>query len=99
MIATPKNVVSGPFSRIDGHPARALVRHRELGPADPSAIPIPPESQEYLWIDLDSLFVLRWELRDSGVATGYAYTFTADPSLDMRPPAGFDGADDCVPDR
>jgi hypothetical protein len=96
MFTTARAMSAGPFAQVEGHSARALVKPHELRPGDYSATPIPPESQEYIWLDVDSLLVVRWEMMYAGVSTGYAYTFTADPTLDMRPPAALRLIDDCV---
>ena len=90
MFAAERGIAVGRTAIIDGHASRAFVKHSELRPGDYSADPIPPEVQDWLWIDVESLFLVRWEIRNAGVSTDYGYVFTHDPALDVRPPDGID---------
>jgi hypothetical protein len=95
MLETGRSVLSGRLMSIDGRTAREFVKPHELRPGDYSADPIPPEMREALWIDVESLQVVRWNITRSGVPVNYGYVFVNDPTLDMRPPHDLK-APDCV---
>jgi hypothetical protein len=91
-----RKMKAGGLASIEGHRVRAFIKSNELRPGDYSAVPIPPERQEYLWIDVDTLYLFRWEITESAISTGYGVTLVADSSLDMRPRPEFDRAEPCV---
>lgn len=74
-----------PFE-LDGRLVRPLVRHLELRPGDYSATPIPADTEEWLLINVETLLIRRWEIRDAGVSREYGWEFTPDSSLDFTPP-------------
>ncbi|HET9833032.1 MAG TPA: hypothetical protein VFP91_15020 [Vicinamibacterales bacterium] len=86
MYTNERPLTVGHWQVIDGHVARPLMTHHEIRPGDYSATPIPPSQQDWLWIDVDSLYIVRWEIRDAGVSREYGYVFTHDPRLEVRPP-------------
>jgi hypothetical protein len=90
MYGNERPLTVGPRAMIDGHLARALVTHHEPRPAElaVSSVPIrfPPELQDWLWIDVESLFIVRWEIRNAGASDDYGYVFTHRPGLDLHPP-------------
>ena len=96
MLTDADGISIGTSSMLDGRAARPLIKHDELRPGDYSRDPIPPEVQDWLWIDEESLFIRRWEVRNAGVSTNYGYVFTHDPTLDMTPPHSLK-APTCVP--
>ncbi len=96
MLTDADGISIGPSSMLDGRAARPLIKQHELRPGDYSRDPIPPELQDWLWIDEESLFISRWEARNAGVSTNYGYVFTHDPTLDMTPPHSLK-APTCVP--
>jgi hypothetical protein len=78
----------GPRAEIDGHIARALVTHHEQRPVDrtSNSVPYPPELQDWIWIDVDSLFLVRWDIRRAGVSTDYGIVLIEEPNTELRPP-------------
>jgi hypothetical protein len=76
------NPESGPLETIDGRLARALVAPQRMGESFPSAVQI----QQFLWLDVETLLPVRWELRRNGASFDYGLTFDNDPSLHLAPP-------------
>lgn len=83
-------------AQIDGREARAFVAPWRVRPGD--APELVAQVKQTLWIDVESLLPLRWEMTREGTPTGYGLIFTHRPSLRLRPPEGV-AAPECVPDR
>ena len=48
--------------------------------------PVPPDLED-LWIDVESLVFVRWEIRRAGVSADYGAVFVEQPNTQLRPPA------------
>lgn len=85
-------MTSGPLETIDGHLARAFI-----GPGLQSSLPKPvaANQNQRLWIDVDTLLLVRWEITQEGTPLGYGYSFRYDPQVRIGPPAGV-AAPECV---
>ena len=93
MYAGDSTLIDGRRAVVAGHDARALITRHKLRPTEhlPGGLPYPPEIQDWLWIDTDSLFFVQWEVRNAGTPTDYGYVFREDTVLDLRPPKFPDG--------
>jgi hypothetical protein len=56
------------------------------------------EVKQALWIDVETLLPLRWEMVVDGIATPYGLSFAHDPSLQIAPPKDV-RAPSCVRDQ
>ena len=77
---------SGPLETIDGRVARALVASWRLS-GDNRAV-IPAEVKQVLWLDVETLLPVRWEMARAGKSTEYGLAFSYDPALRLIAPAG-----------
>jgi hypothetical protein len=86
--AGERRLTIGPRATVDGHVARPLIARNKARPSDLQNPPPPArELEDWLWVDVESLFIVRWEVRASGVAFGYGYDFIHAPGLTLHPPA------------
>lgn len=83
---------SGGRRHVGDRWARAFVAPWKLPPGALPGGPLPPNLTQALWIDVESLLPLRWEL-SAPTAPGYGLSFSYE-TLDIRQPAGV-AAPDC----
>jgi hypothetical protein len=89
MYRNERPLTVGRRAMVDGHIARPLMTHHELRPADPlsNPVPYPADLQDHLWLDVDSLFLVRWDIRRAGVSNNNGYVFTHTPGVALHPPS------------
>lgn len=85
-----------PIQEIGGRNARALVGPGRL--FSYSTRTVPADEKQYLWLDVETLLPLRWEIMNGGVPTQWGLSFAYDRSLQLKPPLGI-RAPTCVSDR
>lgn len=76
----------GERADIDGHAARPLITHHALRPGDSSSTPLPSDLQDSLWLDVNSLRPVRWEIRRASLPVNQGYVFVYTPGVRLSPP-------------
>lgn len=75
----------GANGTINGHSARALIKRHVRTQGEPAELDVM-QVQDWWWIDLASLYIVRWELRTPNQPNPDPYDFTHEPTLKLRPP-------------
>ena len=79
---------SGRLENMGGRQARAIVAHWTPTFETTAGATEMPAVDQVLWIDVDSLLPIRWELAHDGVAFNCGFLLIQDPSLVLHPPEG-----------
>lgn len=79
-----KELTVGEFKEINEHQTRALIGPMDDHDAEPGHQ--AADVQQAIWLDLNTLLPVRWEMVVNQRATDYAVTFWYDSTLVLRPP-------------
>lgn len=76
----------GPRAKTDGHDARALVAAARATWNTPAPVPASERLEDWLWIDLETFYPVRFQEHKFGTASRVGYRFSHAPGLDLMPP-------------